>query len=55
MPDEDEAEGVAYYEERRGRLSTAVFTAIGNYCEVSIDPTAVQARDLPSVLIPMER
>lgn len=53
LPDEGEAEVVAYYEEHRGRLSTAVFTAIGNYCELSIDPVAVQAGDLPSVLIPM--
>ncbi|MFB6712763.1 hypothetical protein ACFCZY_05120 [Streptomyces sp. NPDC056237] len=53
LPDEDEAEVVAYYEEHGGRLSTAVFTAIGNYCELSIDLAAVQAGDLPSVLIPM--
>ncbi|MGW1104625.1 hypothetical protein [Streptomyces sp. NPDC002540] len=31
LPDEDEAEVVAHYEEHGGRLSTAVFTAIGNY------------------------
>ncbi|MFB7190225.1 hypothetical protein ACFCZT_34140 [Streptomyces sp. NPDC056230] len=53
VPDEDEAEVVAYHEEHGERLSTAVFTAIGNYCELSIDPAAVQAGDLPSVLIPM--
>lgn len=53
LPDEAEAEVVAYYEEHGGRLPTAVFTAVGNYCELSIDPVAVQAGDLPSVLIPM--
>jgi hypothetical protein len=53
LPDADEAEVVAYCEEHGGRLSTAVFTAVGNYCELSIDPVAVQAGDLPSVLIPM--
>ncbi|WP_406499808.1 hypothetical protein OG936_34815 [Streptomyces sp. NBC_00846] len=53
LPDDDEAEVVAYHEEHGGRLSTAVFTAIGNYCDLFIDPAAVQAGDLPSVLIPM--
>ncbi|MFD6280788.1 hypothetical protein ACFWFI_35270 [Streptomyces sp. NPDC060209] len=53
LPDEDEAEVVAYYEEHGGRLSTAVFTAIGNHCALSIDPAAVEAGDLPSVLVPM--
>ncbi|CAL9671313.1 hypothetical protein SUDANB105_07527 [Streptomyces sp. enrichment culture] len=53
LPDEDEAEVAAYYEEHRWRLSTAVFTAIGDYCDLSIDPVDVQAGGLPSVLIPM--
>ncbi|MGW4201018.1 hypothetical protein [Streptomyces sp. NPDC004726] len=44
---------VAYYEEHGPRLPVAVFTAIGNYCGLSIDQEAVQAGDLPGVLIPM--
>ncbi|MFE3826116.1 hypothetical protein [Streptomyces sp. NPDC059092] len=48
-----EAAVVAYYEERGPRLPVAVFTAVGNYCGLSIDQEAVQAGDLPAVLIPM--
>ncbi|GDY70852.1 hypothetical protein SAV31267_003370 [Streptomyces avermitilis] len=44
---------VAYHEEHGPRLPVAVFTAVGNYCGLSIDQQAVQAGDLPAVLIPM--
>ncbi|MFB6986137.1 hypothetical protein [Streptomyces sp. NPDC056304] len=53
LPDTDEAEVVAYYEEHGARLPEAVFTAIGNYSCLSVDQAAVQAGELPSVLIPM--
>lgn len=48
-----EAAVVAYYEEHGPRLPVAVFTAVGNYCGLSIDQEAVQAGDPPAVLIPM--
>ncbi|GAA5706365.1 hypothetical protein [Streptomyces avermitilis] len=48
-----EAAMVAYHEEHGPRLPVAVFTAVGNYCGLSIDQQAVQAGDLPAVLIPM--
>ncbi|MEV5546596.1 hypothetical protein AB0L35_10805 [Streptomyces sp. NPDC052309] len=48
-----EAAVVAYYEEHGPRLPVAVFTAVGNYCGLSIDQEAVQAGDLPAVLLPM--
>ncbi|WSQ15192.1 hypothetical protein OG604_50060 [Streptomyces sp. NBC_01231] len=48
-----EAAVVAYHEEHGPRLPVAVFEAVGNYCGLSIDQEAVQAGDLPAVLIPM--
>ncbi|MET7889102.1 hypothetical protein [Streptomyces avermitilis] len=51
--DVGEAAVVAYHEEHGPRLPVAVFTAVGNYCGLSIDQDAVQAGDLPAVLIPM--
>ncbi|WP_328331597.1 MULTISPECIES: hypothetical protein [unclassified Streptomyces] len=51
--DTDAAIVAAYYEEHREKLFPAVFTAVGNYCELSIDQEAVQAGELPSLLIPM--
>ncbi|MFH8410560.1 hypothetical protein ACH4FX_38165 [Streptomyces sp. NPDC018019] len=44
---------MAYYEEHGPRLPTAVFTAVGNYCGLSIEQEAVQAGDLPALLVPM--
>lgn len=44
---------VAYYEEHGPRLPVAVFTAVGDYCGLSVDQEAVQAGDLPAVLLPM--
>ncbi|WP_407547531.1 hypothetical protein QOM21_00765 [Streptomyces sp. Pv4-95] len=51
--DVGEAAVTAYYEEHRPRLPEAVFTAVGSYCGLSIDQEAVQAGDLPGLLIPM--
>ncbi|MFE7663781.1 hypothetical protein [Streptomyces celluloflavus] len=51
-PDEDAATVAAYYEEHGHRLPAAVFNAVGSYGNLSIDPEAVQAGDLASVLIP---
>lgn len=48
-----EAAVAAYYEEHGPRLPVAVFTAVGNYCGLSIDQGTVEAGDLPAVLIPM--
>ncbi|AIA01251.1 hypothetical protein ACFU90_27825 [Streptomyces noursei] len=50
-PQGDAAE--AEYEARRELLPAAVFTAVGAYCGLSIDRAAVEAGDLPAVLIPM--
>lgn len=44
---------VAHYEEHGPRLPEAVFTAVGNYCGLSVDEAAVRAGDLPGVLLPM--
>ncbi|WND39220.1 hypothetical protein RI578_35195 [Streptomyces sp. BB1-1-1] len=41
------------WQENGPRLPAAVFTAVGDYCGLSIDQEAVQAGDLPAVLIPM--
>ncbi|TJZ59400.1 hypothetical protein FCH28_02950 [Streptomyces piniterrae] len=51
--DVGEAAVVAYYEEHGPRLPEAVFTAVGNYCGLSIDQAAVQVGHLPALLIPM--
>ncbi|WP_199810028.1 hypothetical protein [Streptomyces sp. NRRL F-5126] len=51
--DTDEATVAAYHEEHGERLPSAVFTAVGAYCGLSIDSAAVQAGELPSLLIPM--
>ncbi|MFF1733633.1 hypothetical protein [Streptomyces sp. NPDC058247] len=51
--DVGEAAVVEYYEEHGPRLPESVFTAVGNYCGLSIDEAAVRAGDLPCVLIPM--
>ncbi|MFD5751587.1 hypothetical protein [Streptomyces sp. NPDC127033] len=48
-----EAAVATYYEEHGPRLPVAVLTAVGGYCGLSIDQEAVQAGDLPAVLIPM--
>ncbi|MFJ9419425.1 hypothetical protein ACIRPT_35495 [Streptomyces sp. NPDC101227] len=53
IPDYPASEVTAYREEHGPRLPAAVFTAVGNYCGLSIDREAVQAGDLPSLLIPM--
>ncbi|WP_328315536.1 hypothetical protein [Streptomyces sp. NBC_00388] len=53
IPDEEEAVVMAYYEEHRERLPGAVFSGVGAYCGLSIDSSAVQAGELPSLLIPM--
>ncbi|MFD7665555.1 hypothetical protein [Streptomyces sp. NPDC059788] len=44
---------VAHFEEYGPRLPAAVFTAVGTYCDLSIDQEAVEAGDLPALLIPM--
>ncbi|MFE4451230.1 hypothetical protein [Streptomyces sp. NPDC056796] len=43
----------AHYEEYGPGLPGAVFTAVGAYCGLSVDQGAVQAGDLPAVLLPM--
>lgn len=53
MPDASEAEVAAYYEDHGERLPEAVFTAVGAYCGLAIDQTAVKAGDLSAALIPM--
>ncbi|MFF0629374.1 hypothetical protein [Streptomyces sp. NPDC004296] len=52
-PRPDSAAAEAEYEERRELLPTAVFTAVGAYCGLTVDQAAVEAGDLPAVLIPM--
>ncbi|MFD8542234.1 hypothetical protein [Streptomyces sp. NPDC059649] len=52
-PDSATAAAEAEYEERRELLPAAVFTAVGAYCGLSIDQAAVEAGDLPAVVIPM--
>ncbi|MFD4025537.1 hypothetical protein ACFWRV_18770 [Streptomyces sp. NPDC058576] len=51
MPEASEAEVVAYFEEHGERLPGLVFTAVGAYTGVAIDRDAVEAGDLPGVLI----
>ncbi|MET8570124.1 hypothetical protein [Streptomyces sp. NPDC004783] len=51
MPEASEAEVVAYFEEHGERLPELVFTAVGAYTGVAVDQGAVQAGDLPGVLI----
>lgn len=53
IPDEEEAVVMAYYEEHGERLPEAVFSGVGAYCGLTIDPEAVQAGELPSLLVPM--
>ncbi|MFI8895774.1 hypothetical protein [Streptomyces paradoxus] len=51
MPESSEAEVVAYFEEHGERLPELVFTAVGAYTGVAIDQYAVEAGDLPGILI----
>ncbi|MFK0211184.1 hypothetical protein [Streptomyces sp. NPDC090298] len=51
MPEADEAEVVAYFEEHGERLPELVFTAVGAYTGVSVDRDAVEAGELPGVLL----
>ncbi|WP_346093887.1 hypothetical protein [Streptomyces olivaceiscleroticus] len=51
MPEASETKVVAYFEEHGDRLPELVFTAVVTYTGVAIDQDAVQARDLPGVLI----
>ncbi|SEQ10979.1 hypothetical protein [Streptomyces radiopugnans] len=51
MPEADEAEVVAYFEEHGERLPELVFTAAGAYTGVAIDRDAVEAGELPGTLI----
>ncbi|MZD04875.1 hypothetical protein GTW43_07225 [Streptomyces sp. SID5785] len=53
IADAGEAAVVAYYEEHGPRLPEAVFTAVGDYCGLSVDEWAVQSGELPGVVIPM--
>ncbi|MFC5219750.1 hypothetical protein [Streptomyces coerulescens] len=46
-----EAEVVAYFEKHGEHLRELVFTAVGAYTGVAVDQDAVQAGDLPGVLI----
>lgn len=48
-----EAAAVAYFEEHGPRLPEAVFTAVGDYCGLSVDRAVAEAGGLPAVLIPM--
>lgn len=50
MRDAPEEEVVQYFEEHVEELPRAVFTAVGNYCGLSIDQAAVEAGDLPLVI-----
>jgi hypothetical protein len=52
MPEAGEAEVVAYFEEHGERLPELVFTAVGAYTGVAIDQDAVEAGNLPGVLVP---
>ncbi|MFB7356120.1 hypothetical protein [Streptomyces gardneri] len=47
-----EDEVVAYREEHGERLPQAVFTAVGNYCGLSIDQAIVEGGQLPMVGLP---
>ncbi|MFF2183779.1 hypothetical protein [Streptomyces sp. NPDC058155] len=49
LPEATEEVVVAYREQHGERLPKAVFTAVGNYCGLSIDQAAVEAGDLPTV------
>ncbi len=51
MPEASEAEVVAYFEEHGERLPELVFTAVGAYTGVAIDRDAVEAGELPGVLV----
>ncbi|MFE1952099.1 hypothetical protein ACFW9D_16730 [Streptomyces sp. NPDC059524] len=53
IADVGEAAVVAYYEEHGPRLPEAVFTAVGDYCGLSVDETTVKAGGLPGAVIPM--
>ncbi|MFD7680028.1 hypothetical protein [Streptomyces sp. NPDC060187] len=48
-----EVAAVAHFEEYGPQLPESVFTAVGDYSGLSIDRSAVEAGDLPAVLIPM--
>ncbi|MFI1628133.1 hypothetical protein ACH4YO_28900 [Streptomyces noursei] len=52
-PRPDRAAAEVAYEERRELLPAAVFTAVGAYRGLSIGQAAVEAGDLPAVVIPM--
>jgi hypothetical protein len=47
-----EEEARRYFEEHFRELPPAVFTAVGNYCGLSIDRATVQAGDLPLAILP---
>ncbi|WP_410540116.1 hypothetical protein [Streptomyces sp. KL2] len=51
IPETGEAEVVAYFEEHGERLPELVFTAVGAYTGVAIDRDAVEAGELPGVLV----
>ncbi|MFD7338462.1 hypothetical protein ACFV98_21000 [Streptomyces violascens] len=48
-----EQEQMTYWEEHREELPARVFTAVGQYCDVSIDQAMVEAGDLPLIILPM--
>ncbi|MEE1839394.1 hypothetical protein [Streptomyces sp. JV190] len=50
-----EEEVALYFEEHREELPTAVFTAVGHYCGLSIDRAVVEAGELPLVILPSVR
>ncbi|WP_285732672.1 hypothetical protein [Nocardiopsis sp. ATB16-24] len=52
--DTTEEEVELYWEKHQKELLPAVFSAVGNYCELSINQATVEAGDLPvAVLFPM--
>ncbi|MFF9352088.1 hypothetical protein [Streptomyces sp. NPDC014734] len=51
MPEASEAETVAHFEEYGDRLPELVFTAVGAYTGIAIGQEAVEAGDLPGVLL----
>ncbi|MEU6872089.1 hypothetical protein [Streptomyces sp. NPDC046751] len=50
-----EEEVALCFEEHREELPTAVFTAVGHYCGLSIDRAVVEAGELPLVILPSVR
>ncbi|WP_285732718.1 hypothetical protein [Nocardiopsis sp. ATB16-24] len=51
--DTTEDEVHLYWEQHRKELLPAVFSAVGNYCGLSIDQTTVEAGNLPLAVLPM--